>query len=341
MRGLRTVLLAFLLLPLAGCVHKDAPAAPASSGGAAGASALAPAAVNGTPAPTWTVGQSWSHKWTLVSGGNLTFLVKTVVAESDAGGWTLATDNQTIAAFHGAFVFPTLGRFTTGLAQSVGTSRFPWYHFPLLPNATWTDSVVLYDGTKDTKLDIRGRVTGVQHGTSDVYRIEMATGDRVVATYDYDTKTQWFNEALFYGDDGTLQFRLEMQETGRAFKGRLYDDTGAFLMDHEDLVVPSAGVVQPSPPQDFAMAADQNQLLLFLISFAAGGGHDSEVIAPDGQRFGAQAFDGVVAPFYNDSRVLVVPGQAGTWHCSTAGAGALVAGGVIQAYGLHERVIDL
>jgi hypothetical protein len=162
-----------------------------------------------------------------------------------------------------------------------------------------------------------------------------------VAAYDYDTVAQWFDEARFYDDHGTLQFRAEMQETGRGFKGRLYDDTGVPLLNHQDLVVPSAGVVQPNPEQDFTMAADQNRLLVFLISFAAGGAHDSELVAPDGTRHGAQAMDAVVRPLYDDSNVFLLPGQAGTWHVTTAGAGVFAAGGFVQAYGLRERAIDL
>jgi hypothetical protein len=334
---LLATLLASLVLPLAGCLHKaDTATPPAPVAGKGGASVLA---MNATPAPMWSVGQSWSHKWTLV-GDNLTFLVRTVVAEQADGGLTLATDNQTIAAFHGAFIFPTLGHFTPGLVQTAGTTRFPWYHFPLSENATWTESAVTFDGTKDAKVDVQGRVVGAKHGHSTVYSVEMATKDHLVATYDYDTATQWFNEARFYDNEGTLQFIVEMQETGRGFKGRLYDDSGALLLTQEDYVIPPAGIVQPNPTKDFTMAADQNRLLVFLVSFAAGGAHDSELVAPDGTRHGAQAMDAVAFPLYNDSNLYLLPGQAGTWHVTTVGAG-VAAGGFVQAYGLHERAIDL
>jgi hypothetical protein len=341
---LQTLLLAVLLLPLAGCVHKADTAVPdagaASTGGLAGGAVQAVAAI-ATAAPAWSLGQSWVHKWTVAAAGNITFLVRTVVAEQADGGWTLATDNQTIAAFHGAFVFPTLGHFSRDLLQTVGDTRFPWYHFPLRDNQTWTDSVVVFDGTKDTTLDVQAHVTSATHGASDIYRIELAAKGHVVAAYDYDSATQWFNEARFYDEAGGLQFRIEMQETGHGFKGRLFDDVGSLLLNHQDLVVPAAAIAQPTPPEEFAMAADQNRLLLFLISFAAGGGHDSEVVAPDGTRYGAQAFDAAVSPISNDSRLLLVPGQAGTWRSVAAGAGVFVAGGYIGAYGLRERAIDL
>jgi hypothetical protein len=280
------------------------------------------------------------HKWTLI-GDSLTFLVKTVVSEKAGGGYTLATDNQTIAAFHGAFVFPTLGQFTPDLLQTAGTTRFPWYHFPLKADSAWTDSAVTFDGVAEKKSDIQGKVTSVTFGANPVYHVEMRSAGVLVASYDYDTGTQWFNEALFYNATGAVQFRLEMQETGRGFKGTTYDDSGVQILDHQDLIVPTAQVVQPNPSVDFTMTADQNRLLMFIVSFAAGGGHDTEVIAPDGHRYGTQAFDAVLFPLYNDSNLFIVPGQPGTWHTTSAGAGVFVAGGVIQAWGLHERAIQV
>ncbi|MEA3202708.1 MAG: hypothetical protein QOI63_374 [Thermoplasmata archaeon] len=343
MRALPALLLATLLLPLAGCLHKADSGALAPVAKVAGGAPSS--AMNATPAPAWTVGQSWSHKWTLV-GDNLTFLVKTVVAEQADGGWTLATDNQTIAAFHGAFIFPTLGHFTPGLVETAGPARFPWYHFPLAPNATWSDTAITFDG-QATSSEVRGRVASVQQtGTSTVYHVEMTTQGRLVAAYDYDTATQWFDEARFYDDQGKVQFRVEMQETGRGFKGHLYDDTGVALLNHASMVgvdpgAPTAPMVQPNPAQDFTMAADQNRLLVFLVSFAFAGAHDSELVAPDGTRHGAQAVNGVLPGFdHNDSNLFLLPGQAGTWHVTTNGAG-VVAGGFVAAWGLHERAIDL
>lgn len=345
---LRASLTVLLLVSVAGCIRKaddavDAqPQAP--DGAAAGASHMA-AAMSGTPAPTWAIGQSWTHKWTIVGSGgddNFTFLVRTVVAEKADGGWTLATDNQTIAAFHGAFIIPTLGRVSHDLVQAAGETRFPWYHFPLKPNATWTDTVVGWDGAKASTLAVTGRVTAVTHSPAHTYHVEMAASDHVVAEYDYDVETEWFREARFYDDSGTLQFLVQMVETGTGFTGRLYDNSaGKMLLSHQDFIVPAEGVVQPAAPQEFTMAAGQNRLLVFLFSFAFGGAHDSELIAPDGTRHGAQSFDGVLAPFYNDSRILLLPGQAGTWHAASAGAGAFAAGGFIQTFGMHERVIEL
>ncbi|HEX2066319.1 MAG TPA: hypothetical protein VHI93_05845 [Candidatus Thermoplasmatota archaeon] len=340
--ALPAVLLAALLVPVAGCLQEkegDAPGPAARTVTAlAGQAGAGPEA---TAAPSWAIGQSWTHKWTIVDGGNLTLLVKTVVAEAADGGWTLATDNQTIAAFHGAFVFPTLGRFTPGLLQTAGPTRFPWYHFPLTANATWSDTAVLYDGVKDTQVDVQGRVVSVQRGPSTVYTVELTTGDRLLARYDYDAHTQWFNDATFYGQDGKPDFTVQMQETGRGFKGRLYDDTGVPLLNHFSLLAPAAGEAQPRPSADFMMAADQNRLLVFLFSFAAGGAHDSELIAPDGTRHSALSVDAVAAPVHDDGRILLLPGQAGTWRVATAGAGAFAAGAYVAAYGLHERTIDL
>lgn len=335
---MRAVLLALLLVPLAGCAHK-APVAGTSTETTGSAAAMHGMALNAT-APQWALGQYWVHKWTLV-GDSLTFLVKTVVSERTGDVMTLATDNQTIAAFHGAFVFPTLGAFTPQLVQTAGETRFPWYHFPLAPDATWTDSAVTFDGEKTKKLDVQGKVTGVTFGASPVYHVEMRSAGKLVSSYDYDVGTQWFDQALFYNETGGVAFRLEMQETGRNFKGTTYDDAGVQLISRMDVIAPPTVMQPTSGPQDFTMAADQNRLLLFVISFAAGGGHDTEVIAPDGKRYGTQAFDAVLFPLYNDSNLFLVPGQAGTWHTSSAGAGVFVAGGVIQAWGLHERAITV
>ncbi|HUR62316.1 MAG TPA: hypothetical protein VM286_08155 [Candidatus Thermoplasmatota archaeon] len=333
---MRALALVLLLVPVAGCAqHADVSVA--KDGG------MGPAAhtshLNAT-APAWQVGQFWVHKWTLV-GDSLTFLVKTVVSETADGGFTLASDNQTMAAFHGAFVFPTLGHFTPELVQSAGETRFPWYHFPLTPNSTWTDSAVTFDGVAERKMDVQGKVTSVTFGANPVYHVEMRSAGVLVASYDYDPGTQWFNEALFYNATGQVQFSLLMQQTGRGFKGTTYDDSGVQLLDHQDLVVPAGGVAQPNPKKEFTMTAEQNRLLAFIISFAAGGGHDAEIVAPDGHRYGSQAFDAVLFPLYNDSQVLIAPGQAGTWHTTSAGAGVFVAGGVIQAWGLKERAIEV
>ncbi|HEX2065617.1 MAG TPA: hypothetical protein VHI93_02290, partial [Candidatus Thermoplasmatota archaeon] len=103
---LPALLLTALLVPIAGCLQeKEGDALGPPAGTVTALAGQAGTGLEAAPAPTWAIGQSWTHKWTIVDGGNLTLLVKTVVAEAADGGWILATDNQTIAAFHGAFVF--------------------------------------------------------------------------------------------------------------------------------------------------------------------------------------------------------------------------------------------
>jgi hypothetical protein len=337
------LLVALLLVPvLAGC--SQTPSTPLAAPAAPGLSASGPgAATANATAPVWKVGQYWIHKWTLVSS-NLTFLVKAVVAQDDGDAWTLATDNQTNAAFHGAFVFPTLGQFSKrDLNQAVGELGFPWYRFPLAANATWNGTqTFLTDSGKLASSAVQGRVVSVMRGAQDLYRIDLTRSGRLVAQYDYDTGTQWFDRALFYDANGTLLFRVEMQETGKGFHGRAYDDTGVLLATAVDLLVPAGQVVQPNPTSTFTMGHEHNRLLAFLISFAGAGFHDTEIVAPDGTRYGAQAIDAAQpSPLYDDSRALLAPGVAGDWRITMEGVGAFASGGVVLAYGITEKAIDV
>ncbi|HUR26351.1 MAG TPA: hypothetical protein VM327_10105 [Candidatus Thermoplasmatota archaeon] len=357
----RTALAVSLLaLGLAGC-SSDPPAAddgtptPADgSGSGPGPGAGDGAAVDGS-APQWTVGQWWDHKWFFGTTASEPFTVKTIVAEDLGPSFLVATDDNLTSALHGAFLFPTLGVFPKGeVTATVGDSSWPWYHFPLSDNQTWTDTIVSRDGsgTASSGFSITATVHAAAEivttvGTKPGFEVEARSAGKLFARYDYVPAIGWFSRATFYdvaATEETPQFILETSQVGQDYRGPYFDSVGDVLSTHFNLLVPTAPS-PPNPTSTFAVTESHTQVLAVMFSFAAAGAHTTELVAPDGRHwtsFQASDQDGGNLDSIGPAGGLVfVPAVAGDWRVVTAGAGAFVAGGGLQAYGITQRAGQL
>ncbi len=351
---LRSTLAFVLMAALAGCASSgDAPATGPAAEPEGGGPAVVTAA-NGT-APAWKLGQWWDHKWFLGSTATEAFTVKTIVAEDRGASWVVATDNNVTSAIHAAFIFPTLGDFPKGeVTATVGDFRWPWYQFPLSANLTWRSEVSTRDGAGgvydlplvSTARQAAGIVTA--SGVVDGFDIEARTAGsegvpagRLFARYDYVPAVGWMSQATFYdilSEEEVPQFILELSDSGTGHTGPFFESTADVLSTHFNLFMPT----QPAPPNptsSFAMTSAYTHFFGFLFSFAAAGGHDTELVAPDGRHWGTSAVSDGSSVFLTptSSGLIFVPAAAGDWHVMTAGAGAFAAGGGIQAYGVTQR----
>lgn len=347
-------ILATSLASLAGCAS-DPPAADAEGDAPTptGADGL-PATVDGS-APQWEVGQWWDHKWFFGSTASEPFTVKTIVAEDLGSSFLVATDDNLTSAFHAAFLFPTLGAFPKGeVTATVGDYSWPWYHFPLSDNQTWSDEIVSRDGsgTDAYSFPITATVRAVPEivttvGTEPGFEIEARSEGKLFARYDYVPAIGWMSRATFYdilADEETPQFILETSQVGTGYRGPYFDSTGDVLSTHFNLLVPTAPA-PPNPTSSFPVTEAHTQVLAFMFSFAAAGAHDTELVAPDGRHWtSSQASDQDGNGLHSIGPVdglVFAPAVAGDWRVVTAGAGVFVAGGGLQAYGITQRAGQL
>ncbi|HJQ93230.1 MAG TPA: hypothetical protein VJ874_02970, partial [Candidatus Thermoplasmatota archaeon] len=299
----------------------------------------------------WSVGQWWDHKWFFGSTATEPFTVKTIVAEDQGASFLLATDDNLTSAFHGAFLFPTLGVFAKGeVTATAGEFRWPWYHFPLSDNQTWSDRIVSRDGsgTASSEWPITATVRAVPQivtavGAKPGFEIEARSEGKLFASYDYVPAIGWMSRATFYdlaAAEETPQFILETSQAGSDYSGVYFDSVGDVLSTHFNLFVPTAPA-PPNPHSTFPVAESHTQVLAFIFSFAAAGAHSTELVAPDGRHWvSAQASDQAGGTLHSIAPVdglVFAPAVAGDWRVVTAGAGAFVAGGGLQAYGITQR----
>lgn len=342
--------MALVALSLAGCASETPAAEDGLDGGPDDPGSGTPAAVTGE-APTWQVGQWWDHKWFFGSTASEPFTVKTIVAEDLGSSFLVATDDNLTAAFHAAFLFPTLGTFPKGeVTATAGDYSWPWYHFPLSDNQTWSDEIVSRDGsgTDSYSFPITATVRAVPEivttiGTEPGFEVEARSEGKLFARYDYVPAIGWMSRATFYditADEESPQFILETSQVGTGYNGPYFDSVGDVLSTHFNLLVPTAPA-PPNPTSTFAVTEGHTQVLAFMFSFAAAGAHGTELVAPDGRHWtSSQASDQDGNGLHSIGPVdglVFAPAVAGDWRVVTAGAGVFVAGGGLQAYGITQR----
>ena len=327
-------ILPLVAVALAGCSSDEPPAAvvtPPTGAAAPGNLTLA--------APAWKVGQWWEHQWSLYSGGNVSFqfLMRNVVAEEKDGAWTVATENRTVAAFHGAFIFPTLGQFTQGnMTATVGEMRYPWYRFPLRADTAWTDTVTTLDFTGEkVSYPIDVKVTAIDERGA---KLEARAGGKLAARYDYDVKSGWMSDAFYYDNEEQLAFRVQRLAAGTGHTGTVYDDTGAMAASTFTAVSPF--FLAPAPAMQFPVPGGNTHLLTILFAFADNGGSQAGLVAPDGSHYEAVAAYANGIPLHDSSMMVLAPAVEGTWTFESGGAG-VVAGGGMQAWAIKERAIQV
>jgi hypothetical protein len=359
--ALLLALLALGAVAFAGCASEEPSAGTGDTPAPAGETGDQAASGPDGSAPEWAVGQWWDHKWFFGSTASDPFTVKTIVAEDKGSSWLVATDDALTSALHAAFLFPTLGDFPKGeVTATVGEFSWPWYQFPLSANQTWTAAVSTRDGSGGTyALPLVATVqaaTGIvtAAGLEDGFDVEVRTAGsdgieagRLFARYDYVPAIGWMSRATFYDvtqAEETPQFILEMSATGTGYSGPYFDTSGDVLSTHFNLFVPTAPA-PPNPTSAFVVTEAHTQVLAFAFNFAAGGSHTTQILAPDGQHWeslmAADADGNVLHSMDTAGGMLFVPAVAGEWHVNTVGAGAFVAGGGIQAYGITQRASQL
>lgn len=340
----RAAFAAAVLALLAGCAAKPPPAdASGSTGSGSSGSHDAMAGMEAMAhAPPWKVGQWWLHHWYFGAQDTTGFTVKAVVAANGTDGYRLATDEAVDAASHAAFYFHDQG--TMGPDWSVrdfgGAFQFPWYSFPLTDGKTWT----AHEENLDFNLQkLSQDLTLTAHainGTPGAFTIVARTTDGVRATYDYQPAIGWFSEYKAFDpkdpDPTHYNVRMVDESHGQGWSGTYYTAKADRLLYSVTTVVPPAGQVNENTNPTFTVASSHTDVLAIPFAFAAPGAANTELVAPDGRHWESY----VVADQNGNALaqaqpgLLFVPAAAGTWSCSTAGAGGFAFGGGCFAWGV-------
>jgi hypothetical protein len=289
--------------------------------------------------PVWSYGQSWKHNWTLRFGGaEQDFPLEVVVTNVTDAGYELATDTLETALFHASFFFPDLGFMAKDLsANTQADYSFPWYNFPLADGKTWqaTESNLDFDLQEVTNT-LTLTTSAMAVGTPDEhYMVTARDGTGLRAYYDYQPGLGWFSEFRAYqGGEDLENWTIRIVASGMDldWSGTWYRADADLLLYHINLVVPTAPAA-PSPQASFDVTADYTHVQLLMFSFAETGAHDTQVIAPNGDRYQAVVAPVETAPHIPYNEIVQVPAQVGTWQAVTAGASPFVAGGGILAWG--------
>jgi hypothetical protein len=328
----------------AGCSGK-----PDATGSASGADSGQPAAMDMAggahaeqAAPAWQVGQWWDHHWYFGAQDTTGFAVKAIVVAQGGDGFRLATDDPLDAASHAAFYFHDQG--TMGPDWSVhddgGAFRFPWYSFPLHDGKTWTahEENLGFD-LAPLSQDLTLKATAI-NGTPGAFAVEARTLDgKLRALYDYQPAIGWFGEYRAYGpstdDPAQYNVRIVDEGHGRMWSGTYYTASADFLLNTVTAVAPTAPGAPP-PPASFTVTPAYTHVLAIPFAFAAAGGSEAELVAPDGRHWEAYQVSDAEGNAVQGAQpgLVFVPAAAGDWRFATAGAGAFVAGGGCFAWGV-------
>lgn len=346
------------LLLLAGCSGS-----PPSGGGASTTDPSAtgmPTDALTAEAPTWVVGQSWEHNWSFKDPTIGTFDIKTVVAKETDVGMLLGVPDATTAAFHAAFFFPDLGTFSMGnMRVSAGDYSTSWYAFPLSDGKAWSEPERNVDTTgivQENRVDYVAHLMPKPDGSTS-FHVVATIGGNLRALYDYDPAYQWFSEFRYYNataeadaDDPLITIESSLPAYG--FAGTVYASTGAPLLQ---LVSQFGALASPDPmgiqPQgSFTPAPEHDHLLILEFNFAVCGAQTTELIPPP-RPTGSNAvyplvdYDALTCTGTGEGSgsgvELYLPSIAGEWRVVTVGAGAIISGGGLLAYGIHEVPIDV
>lgn len=299
--------------------------------------------VQGEPAPAftvtspgWEVGEWWQHHWVFAGQGGPDFTVKTILAENASGTYTFGTDLEATAAQHGAFFFMDLGTLSPDGTMTAGDYTFPWMQFPLTDNKTWKAQETNVGSAFDPvtrSLDFTARQMGT--GADAHFVIEGRQDGDLYVRYDYQPDLHWFSEFTTFTVDAngteTPVYTITNEGHGVGYAGTVFHATGNLLVNEQPLMHPGS----TAPPADtvtFDLAADHTHVFAILFSFAAAGGHNTQLLAPDGQHWeaiGAGDADGnpVSPPVVTSGLQLLEPAQAGTWRVNFGGAGVVAGGG--------------
>jgi hypothetical protein len=334
------------LSALAGCATKT-PDAALAGGATSSGDPHAMAAMEGhamAMAPAWQVGQWWTHHWYFSPQDTTGFTVKAIVVANETGGLRLATDDRLDAASHASFYFHDQGVMGQGADWAVrdfdGAFQFPWYSFPLHDGKTWTG----HEENLDFNLQkVSQDLTLTAHainGTPGAFDIEARTSDGVRARYDYQPSIGWFSQYMAFDpkDPDPTHFNVKMVDEahGTGWTGTYYTAKADFLLDSLTVVAPPGGVVQDDLKTSFTVTSTHTDVLAIPFAFAAAGGANTELVAPDGRHWESYVVGDQDGNSVQQAQpgLLFVPAAAGDWRCATAGAGVFAFGGGCLAWGV-------
>lgn len=308
----------------------------ASPGGANGGNVTDPGA-----APTWQVGQSWTHDWTI--GSSTQFQVESIVVDAGAGGYRLAAATDQDAANHAAFFFHTLGQMDAGWTVHQGDYAYPWYSFPLTDGKTWTATESNLDfnlNDVQRELKMTARLVNGTGGVPTHYMVEQRTSDGGLrALYDYRPDLDWFSSYSLFDPaqpDSPPQLTLKTSAAKTGYKGDYFEATSDFLLNTFSIVSPAGAQASGDPYSSFTITADHTHVLAIVFAFAAAGASHAELVAPDGQHWEANHVadaDGNTLGGNGGLQVLV-PAVAGDWRFANGGASPFAAGSGCYAWGV-------
>lgn len=333
------------LLALAGCVSEPTVSPLAEdlpgSGPAATASAQGMES-EAVEAPGWQIGQ-WLQVEEGHTQGQPHFEWTSVVVADDGDQWTLAADQDLIAAMEAAFDTLLVGAFSKKDLGSTNIFETGLFRFPLTDGASWDSTFnlgeTMYSFTsKATWQDSIQTAKGPRPG----FQIHASLEDGF-PLYDYDfiPEIGYYATMIRYDlfqPPGTVLFRHDVVDWGTNFTGTTYTAQAQPLISHfySASAEEPTWSIPPNPVGGFDVPLEAQRLLGYLVAVAHTGAQATILIDPNHAAHSAQA---VAPPMQQEANVQMWWQDAlpGHWDVATLGAGAIAIGIVdFWAVTLHE-----
>ncbi|MHB8603847.1 MAG: hypothetical protein ACYDCK_01225 [Thermoplasmatota archaeon] len=278
---------------------------------AGGMAMPATAAPPTTDAPAkWVRGQWWTYR---PSGMGAGAPVTAIVVEAGPGGYKVAVDEPTLAAYDAATDVSWLGDRGTDLGGSQGSGSIAFYVWPLVDGATWQTK---WDGLTLNMTAHRASAVPTPSGPEAGFDIVGMAGAQKYVAYNYAPSVGTFTRLVF----GDNFYALDMTAAGHNYTGTYYVERASRLASLSGTGPTPAGSGGP-------FTVDANQDFLFASYGISGNTVVAGALAlvpPSGQPFTDYA--AAPGPAGASATMLMPKPAAGTWAWAAAGEEAQTGG---------------
>jgi hypothetical protein len=207
--------------------------------------------------PTWPVGAHFGHHVFFGAEDTAGAHFTTIVVESSANAYLMATDDQEVAKEQAVYNFPILGEFSkTDLSTQAFGSEWSLYKFPITDNATWSKTLKLsrevYDTETTFNLNLKASYNGaIQVGNKKLPGFDIEASDangNVLIRSDYVPAIGWYAHFTLYDlkTEDTSDFIFHSMNMGYGFNwtGTYYVDSARLVVNHQHFT----GINPGNPP---------------------------------------------------------------------------------------------
>lgn len=296
------------------------------------------------PGPDWAVGDHFGHHVYFGAEDTEGEHINAIVVEDLGTAWRLASDSERYAKFEATYGVPVLGELSKDdLSTTAFGGQWDVYDFPITDGKTWNGTIdmdlfglsyeIEFEATYAASIPFAG-------GEAPGYTINGTVGGQRLIMTDWVPELGWYTQFYFYDlateDPDDHHWLVRSMGAGHNWTGTYHWADATLKADLQQEIYPEgAGLVaEPDPHASFEVPEDATHIVGFAYAFAYAGAAKTELVAPDGTRYGpAEVVDG------GDSASAFaeydLDAQAGAWEA------AILNGGVASGGGLRVWSVEL